>query len=111
MCASLLRINLTFLIVRNIKIGENMPVTISIGISSSFGGLADKDRAARNALDMALQRGGDQVVVRADSGLEFWRTEQGVSKRTKVRARVVANALAVAISKSSNVIIIHKTLI
>ena len=40
-----------------------MPVTISIGISSSFGGLADKDRAARNALDMALQRGGDQVVV------------------------------------------------
>lgn len=97
--------------VRNIKIGEgNMPVTISIGISSSFGGLADKDRAARNALDMALQRGGDQVVVRADSGLEFYGgRSKGVSKRTKVRARVVANALAVAISKSSNVIIMgHK---
>ena len=53
---------------------------------------------------MALQRGGDQVVVEPIPDWSFWRTEQGVSKRTKVRARVVANALAVAISKSSNMV-------
>lgn len=93
--------------VREIRIGNgNMPVTISVGISGSAGNLADKDRAARSALDMALQRGGDQVVVKSESGLEFYGgRSKGVSKRTKVRARVVANALAVAISQSSNVII------
>lgn len=93
--------------VREIRIGNgNMPVTVSVGISGSAGSLADKDRAARSALDMALQRGGDQVVVKAESGLEFYGgRSKGVSKRTKVRARVVANALAVAISQSSNVII------
>ncbi len=93
--------------VREIRIGNgNMPVTISVGISGSAGSLADKDRAARSALDMALQRGGDQVVVRSESGLEFYGgRSKGVSKRTKVRARVIANALAVAISQSSNVII------
>lgn len=93
--------------VRDIRVGDgNLPVTVSIGISGAIGSLADKERAARGALDMALQRGGDQVVVRSENGLEFYGgRSKGVSKRTKVRARVVANALATAISGSSNVLI------
>lgn len=93
--------------VRDIRIGDgNLPITISIGVSGTEGGFSDKEKTARLSLDMALQRGGDQAVVRGDSGLEFYGGHsKGVSKRTKVRARVVANALAVAISKSTNVII------
>lgn len=93
--------------VRNIRVGDgSIPVTVSLGISGALGNLADKERAAKSALDMALQRGGDQAVVRRGGQLEFYGGKsKGVSKRTKVRARVVANALAVAISKASNVLV------
>ena len=93
--------------VREVRVGDgSMPVTISMGLSGGFGILADKERAAKAALDMALQRGGDQAVIRRGGALEFYGGKsKGVSKRTKVRARVIANALAVAISKSSNVLV------
>lgn len=55
---------------------------------------------------MALQRGGDQAVVKSPKGLEFFGGKtQTVQKRTKVRARVIANELASVISKSTNVLI------
>lgn len=93
--------------VRDIRIGEDsLPVTISVGISGTLGSYAEKDRAARGALDMALQRGGDQVVVRTETGLEFYGgRSKTVQKKTKVRARVVANELAVLMSASSNTLI------
>lgn len=97
--------------IREIRVGEsNLPVTISIGIAQVAGTLADKDRAASAALDMALQRGGDQVVVKNNTGMDFYggRTKT-VQKRTKVRARVVANELAAQMAKSRNVLIMsHK---
>lgn len=93
--------------IRDIRIGEgSMPVTISIGISGTAGSYAEKDKAARGALDMALQRGGDQVVIKTEAGLEFYGGKsKTVQKRTKVRARVVANELAVLMSQSSNTLI------
>lgn len=93
--------------IRDIRIGEgSLPVTVSIGISGTIGSFAEKDRAARGALDMALQRGGDQVVVKTETGLEFYGGHsKTVQKRTKVRARVVANELAVLMSGSSNTLI------
>lgn len=93
--------------VRSIRVGEgSLPVTLSIGVSGVVGSYAEKENAARTSLDMALQRGGDQAVVRTDSGLEFFGgRSKSVQKRTKVRARVVANELAVLISGSSNVLI------
>ncbi|MHB1150968.1 MAG: GGDEF domain-containing protein [Eubacteriales bacterium] len=93
--------------IRDIRIGEgSMPVTVSIGISGTLGSYAEKDRSARGALDMALQRGGDQVVIKTETGLEFYGgRSKTVQKRTKVRARVVANELAVLMSGSSNTLI------
>lgn len=93
--------------IREIRIGDgSMPVTVSIGISGRTGTLVEKDRDARASLDMALQRGGDQVVLKTETGLEFFGgRNKGVQRRTKVRARVVANEIAALISKSRNVII------
>ncbi len=93
--------------IRNIRVGDdNFPVTVSMGIANIDGTLEEKERAANASLDMALQRGGDQVVVKSAEGLEFYggRTKT-VQKRTKVRARVVANELVALMSKSSNVLI------
>ena len=93
--------------IREVRIGEgSMPVTVSIGISRVKGTLADKDRDAHSSLDLALQRGGDQVVVKNAHNTEFFggRTKT-VQKRTKVRARVIANQLSLSMAKSSNVLI------
>lgn len=93
--------------VRDIRIGDGgLSITLSMGVSGRTGNFAEKDSAARAALDMALQRGGDQVAVRTDGGLDFYGgRSKGVQKRAKVRARVTANELAMYISKSSGVII------
>ncbi len=93
--------------VREIPVGEEeQPPTVSIGVSCLSGTLPDKEKAAQEALDMALQRGGDQAVVKSATGLAFYggRTKT-VQKRTKVRARVVANELLRLIKKSPNVLI------
>ncbi len=93
--------------VRDIRVGSgNIPVTVSVGVSKVKGNLAEKERAAHVALDLALQRGGDQAVVKYDEGFEFYggRTNT-VHKRTKVRARVAANKLAGLMASASNVII------
>jgi len=87
-----------------------LPLTISIGVGCVEGTFADKDRAAHAALEMALQRGGDQVVLKTDSSVDIFGGKTKMSqKRTRVKARVVANELISHISSSSNVIIMgHK---
>ena len=93
--------------IRDIRVGDGkLPVTVSIGVSNVRGVFSEKERAAAAALDMALQRGGDQVVVKNDNGIEFYggRTKT-VQKRTKVRARVIANELITHISRASNVVV------
>ena len=93
--------------VREIRLGETtLSVTISMGIAKIEGTLLEKERAAQAALDMALQRGGDQVVVKAKDGVEFYGGKsKAVQKRTKVRSRVIANELIALISMSGNVIV------
>ena len=93
--------------VRDVRVGESsLPITVSIGVARIDGTLEEKERAAHAALDMALQRGGDQAVVKNNENMEFYggRTKT-VQKRTKVRARVVANQLAALMSESDNVLI------
>ena len=94
--------------VRDIRLGSgSIPVTLSIGVAKmAEANLAEKEKLAHIALDMALQRGGDQAVVKLeDEVLFFGGRTNAVQKRTKVRARVVANELAMRISQASNVII------
>lgn len=93
--------------IRDTRIDDRgTPVTVSIGVARIDGTLEERERAARAALDMALQRGGDQVVLKSAEGVEFYggRTKT-VQKRTKVRARVVANELTSLISGADNVLI------
>lgn len=99
--------------IREIRVSDNsISVTVSMGIAQIQGTLAEKERTAREALEMALQRGGDQVVVKTGKSLDFYGGKsKTVQKRTNVRARVVANELAAFISKSSNVILMaHKNI-
>ncbi|MBQ9746014.1 MAG: DHH family phosphoesterase [Clostridia bacterium] len=93
--------------IREIRLGETtLSVTISMGIAKIEGTLLEKERAAQAALDMALQRGGDQVVVKAKDGVEFYGGKtKAVQKRTRVRSRVIANELVALISRSENVLI------
>lgn len=97
--------------IRDIRVGESItPATVSMGVARIDGTLSERESAAKAALDMALQRGGDQVVLKTASGIEFFggRTKT-MQKRTKVRARVIANELCMHISKSENVLIMgHK---
>jgi len=87
-----------------------MQFTASIGIACSDGTLAEKEAASRVALDHALQRGGDQAVVKTRKATEYYGgRSKSVQKKTKVRSRVFANELCTFISKSSNVIVMgHK---
>ena len=97
--------------IRNIRLGDNsMPITISMGVSSIGENMADIEHNAETALDMALQRGGDQVALRGDNGLEmFGGRTKNIQKRSKVLARVIANQLLSLISNSGNVLIMgHK---
>ena len=92
--------------VRDIRLG-NVPVTLSIGVAKKAEAtLAEKEKIAHIALDMALQRGGDQAVIKLEEEVLFYggRTN-AVQKRTKVRARVVANELVNRMKASSNVLI------
>lgn len=97
--------------IRDIRVGAgNIPVTVSIGVAKTKGTMAERENAAHVALDMALQRGGDQAVVKFDNKIEFFggRTN-AVQRRTKVRARVVANEIITLMAKAGNVIIMgHK---
>ncbi len=88
----------------------NLPLTISIGVGNVSGSYEEKDKAAHTALEMALQRGGDQAVVKGNESMEFFGgITNTVQKRTNVRARMVSKELMHAIRTASNVIIMgHK---
>lgn len=97
--------------VRAVRVGEyGMPMTISMGVSNVSGSLSDREKAAHTALDMALQRGGDQAVVKGDASIDFYGgITKTVQKRTNVRSRVVSGELVAAMKKASNVLVMgHK---
>ena len=85
--------------VKTVNIGNEMAVTISIGVG--FNGLtyAQNYEFARNAIDLALGRGGDQAVVKMpDNVIYYGGKSQQIEKSTRVKARVKAHALKEIIS-------------
>lgn len=88
----------------------DVPVTVSIGAACVDGDLFYKDGIAHQALDLALQRGGDQAVVKGRNSTEFFGGKtKTVQKRTKVRARIIATELVSLMKSAGNVIIMgHK---
>lgn len=97
--------------IREVRVGSSaIPLTVSIGVAKVSGSLADKEKAAHIALDMALQRGGDQAVLKYDEAVAFFGGKTStVHKKTKVKARVAGTKLATLMASASNVIIMgHK---
>jgi c-di-AMP phosphodiesterase-like protein len=92
--------------VRDIDVGNKIPVTLSIGVGQDAGNPALLSSSALSALELALGRGGDQAVVKQGTKLYFYGgRSQGVAKRTKVKSRVIANALRELIEQSEEVFI------
>ncbi len=98
--------------VRDISLsaGAAIPITVSLGVAATGDTLIEKERIAAQALDLALQRGGDQAVVKTRTGNEIYGgRSKTVQKKNKVRSRVVAAELKNLVKKSDNVIIMgHK---
>lgn len=98
--------------VRAIKsANNNMSATVSIGIGRGADTAAESERWARQALDMALGRGGDQVAVKqqGDAYEFFGGLSKGVEKRDKVRTRVIAATLSDHVKASDRVFVMgHK---
>jgi c-di-AMP phosphodiesterase-like protein len=96
--------------IRNLFSGEKYYASISVGVGKNIVSLTDSESDARQALDMAQGRGGDQVVIKADTDYEFFGgLSGGTEKNNKVRTRMVANSL-ISIAGTSDTIIImgHK---
>ena len=81
--------------IRKIEISDRVPCTLSIGIGREAPSISEADEMARQALEMAQGRGGDQAAVRTKNGYDFYGgLSKGVEKRTKVKTRIVAQALS-----------------
>lgn len=96
--------------IRKIQTAGNLPVTLSIGVGRGEETLMQSEVSARQALDMALGRGGDQAVIKNKTLYEFYGgVSKGVEKRTKVKTRIVANALSELIATADRVLVMgHK---
>ena len=96
--------------IRSIQTDGNLPVTLSIGVGRGEETLAQSEASARQALDMALGRGGDQAAIKNQTVYEFYGgVSKGVEKRTKVKTRIVANALSELIQNADRVLVMgHK---
>ena len=95
--------------VMNAKIGDNsFPLTISMGIAAVGGTMADKEKAAHAALEVALSRGGNQVALRRDAGgvLEYFGgTHKILESNSSINSRVSASVLANKLHECGNVLI------
>ncbi|MEF9954138.1 MAG: DHH family phosphoesterase [Clostridium sp.] len=80
--------------VKTVNIGNEMAVTLSIGIGMNGDNYARNYEYARTAIDMALGRGGDQAVVKDGSKIRYYGGKsQQLEKTTRVKARVKAHAM------------------
>lgn len=92
--------------VKTVKVGNEMAVTLSIGIGANGVSYAQNYEYARASIDLALGRGGDQVVVREGEEISYYggKTQQ-VERNTRVKARVKAHALHEIIESREHVVI------
>lgn len=92
--------------VRDLNSTHKIALTLSFGIGMGDAPLFDLARLAQNALELALGRGGDQVVVKSPDKVWFYGGKsQAPEKRTRVRARVVSNSLKEMLLQARNVVI------
>lgn len=91
---------------KKIRVGDRTSITLSIGVGHDAENLAQSEIYAKKALDMCLGRGGDQAAVRSADGYEFYGGQsKGMSKNTRVKSRMVANALIEIINVYERVLV------
>ena len=91
---------------KTVKIGNEMAITLSIGIGLDGLSFTQNYEFARNAIDLALGRGGDQAVVKNSDNITYYGGKsRQVEKSTRVKARVKAQALKEIISARDTVFI------
>lgn len=92
--------------VKTVNIGNEMAVTMSIGVGLDGLTYAQNYEFARNAIDLALGRGGDQAVVKNPERIIYYGGKsQQIEKSTRVKARVKAHALREIITAKDRVIV------
>lgn len=92
--------------VKEIALGNTLPVTVSLGLGSGSRNLLEVGSFAQTALDLALGRGGDQAVLKTPNDLTYYGGKtKAPEKRTKVKARVIAQALRELIAGSDKVLV------
>lgn len=96
--------------VREVVAGEGVAATLSIGIGRDGDSFEELFKNAAMALEMALSRGGDQAVVKDRLNFDFYGgRSKATEKRTKVKSRVMANALGELIDDAKQVYVMgHK---
>lgn len=96
--------------VKTVNIGNDIPITLSIGLGAGGSTYAQNYEYARNAIDLALGRGGDQAIVkRKDNIVYYGGKSKQVEKNTRVKARVKAQALRELIENKDKVLVMgHK---
>ncbi len=98
--------------IRHIQVGNELPVTISIGVGRNFHQLTDSKEEARSALDLALGRGGDQAIIKKKDKYTFYggKTKE-VEKSARVKVRIKAYAFKELLDAADKVIIMgHKNI-
>ena len=91
---------------RSIKISGKYPLTFSIGVGTGANSLAESEKIARQCLDMAQGRGGDQAVIKTDGGYEFFGgVSKGMEKKSHAKTRILSNAMQDIINNSNTVYI------
>ncbi len=92
--------------VKTVKVGNEMSVTLSIGVGMNGDSYKNNYEFSRMAIDLALGRGGDQAVVKEYDRISYYGGKsQTVEKSTRVKARVKAHALRETLESRENVII------
>ena len=97
---------------RKTQMGNDLPVTMSIGVGDNVKSLRGSVDEARAALDLALGRGGDQAVIKNQDKYTFYGGKsKEVEKSTRVKARMKAYAFKELIQESDKLIIMgHKNM-
>ena len=93
--------------IRNVRTGDDtVPLTVSMGVSIIGSTLAEREKEAYASLELALQRGGDQVVLRSESGVSYYGgLTKSQQKRTKVHSRIIAGKLTAMMKNATNVLV------
>ncbi|MFW6769422.1 DHH family phosphoesterase [Leuconostoc citreum] len=98
--------------IREATAQQNSPVTLSMGVAYGEQDIIQLAKMAQTNLDLALGRGGDQVVVKSNqSAARFYGgATNPMEKRTRVRARMISQTVAELMEQSDNIMIVgHAT--